>query len=448
MDEKKLQAELQHHVRNMLLPLFNRYQLDYSGLEAVLKWKPIVLIIGNYSSGKSTLINEIIGRNIQRTGQAPTDDSFTILTAYGSGDDEKEVPGSTLVNDETLPFARLKAFGEQFIAHFRLKKVNAPFLENMALIDSPGMLDAVTEKDRGYDYLAALGEFAKLADLVVLMFDPHKAGTISEAYSAIRSTLPDTAGEDRIVFVMSRIDECDNLSDLVRSYGTLCWNLSQMTGRKDIPTIYVTYAPDAAEPSETLSIWLRERDQLKKKILSAPGFRVNHILQDIDRQVNELQLVCEAMCSFSSMGRTILAGIGKFALVAGVTAFFSTEFILKGLVGVPEEPLVNALLRGTVGPQHLPVPLTGLAAVLFLCWLWFSRWSFPRLVRKCLANMDSLVHLDTSYRKNLWSKMGGKVDAMLRHARLSDVGGVHGRNLGKIRKFLTRDLQEYYSRIR
>lgn len=104
-----------------LLPLFKRYQLDYSDLESVLKWKPIVLVIGNYSSGKSTLINEIIGQELQRTGQAPTDDSFTIITSHGEGNGTKEVPGSTLVNDDTLPFYQFKAFGEQFISHFRLK---------------------------------------------------------------------------------------------------------------------------------------------------------------------------------------------------------------------------------------------------------------------------------------------------------------------------------------
>jgi GTPase SAR1 family protein len=448
MDEKKLQAELQQQVRHTLLPLFNRYGLDYSDLESVLKWKPIVLVIGNYSSGKSTLINELIGRNIQRTGQAPTDDSFTILTAHGRAEGEQEVPGATLVNDEALPFGRFKAFGEQFIAHFRLKKVDVPFLENMALIDSPGMLDAVTEKDRGYDYLAVLGEFAKLADLVVLMFDPHKAGTISETYTAIRSTLPDTSGEDRIVFVMSRIDECDNLSDLVRSYGTLCWNLSQMTGRKDIPTIYVTYAPDAAEPTEILSVWREERDLLKKKIFSAPGFRVNHILQDIDRQVNELQLICEAMHTFSTMGRNLLAGVGKFTLAAAIAAFFLTEPVVKGLTGVPDEPLISALLKGTATVQHLWLPLTGTAIVCFLAWLWFSRVSFPRLVGRCRARRATLATLDSSYKKNLWTKVDGKVDGLLARAGLADLGGVHGRNLNRIMRFLGRDLQDYYTRIR
>ncbi len=448
MDEKKLQKELQSKVSLKLMPLFERYRFDYSDLESVLKWKPIVLVIGNYSSGKSTLINELIGRNLQRTGQAPTDDSFTIITSYGEENGKEIVPGSTLVNDETLPFVHFKSFGEQFMAHFRLKKVNEPFLENMAIIDSPGMIDAVTEKDRGYDYLTVLGEFAKLADLVVLMFDPHKAGTISETYTTIRSTLPETSGEDRIVFVMSRIDECDNFSDLVRSYGTLCWNLSQMTGRKDIPRIFVTYAEGEAEPTGMLAAWSEERKLLKKRIFSAPEFRVYHILQDIDRQVNELQLICEAMHSFSNKGRKLLSKVGKFSLIAGLAAFFIVDVVSSSITGVPEEPLLAALVSGSASLQHLTLPLTSVALVCFLTWIFFTRWSFPRLVKDCRAHMADLVVLDTNYKKSLWDKVAGKVSELLSGAKVTELGGVHGRNLSKTRRFLDRDLQDYYDRIR
>ncbi|MBT6339816.1 MAG: dynamin family protein, partial [Desulfobacula sp.] len=207
MNEKVLQAELQSKVKKTLSPLFLKYHLNFSNLDAILKWRPIVLVIGNYSSGKSTLINELLGQDIQRTGQAPTDDSFTIITAGVAGEEAREIPGSTLVNDDTLPFGGFKKFGERFMSHFLMKKMENPVLENMAIIDSPGMLDSVTEKDRGYDYMAVLGEMANLADLIVLMFDPHKAGTIKETYTAIRSTLPEKSGEDRIIFVMSRVDE-------------------------------------------------------------------------------------------------------------------------------------------------------------------------------------------------------------------------------------------------
>jgi len=272
MNEKELQKQLQTKVKKKLEPLFAKYNMDFGGIDATLKWKPLVLIIGNYSSGKSTLINELIGQDIQRTGQAPTDDSFTIITS-DTGSEDVETPGSTLVNDPNLPFQHFKGYGEKLISHICMKQVNSPMLDNMAIIDSPGMLDATSEKDRGYDYMQVLGEFAKMADLIVLMFDPHKAGTIKESYEAIRNTLPEKSGEHRIVFVMSRIDECDNLSDFTRSYGTLCWNMSQMTGRKDIPHIFLTYAPGTVRSGHVAEGWPQEREELIEKITRASGFR-------------------------------------------------------------------------------------------------------------------------------------------------------------------------------
>lgn len=448
MDEKKLQIELQNRVQQKLLPLFIRYGLDYSDLESVLKWKPLVLLIGNYSSGKSTFINELLGQDLQRTGQAPTDDSFTIITSEGPDKGEGEIPGSVLVNDETLPFESFKAHGEQFIAHFRQKRVSAPFLENMALVDTPGMLDAVTEKDRGYDYMTVISDFAKLADLVVLMFDPHKAGTIKETYTAIRDTLPESSPEDRIVFVMSRIDECDNLSDLVRSYGTLCWNLSQMTGRKDIPHIFLTYSPAMAEQNTDLSSWSMERDQLKEKILTAPQFRINHILQNIDQQVNELQMISEAMAAFSKQGRELLANTAKFWIMAGVPAFFFTGLIMNKLTGFPEQTFLEAMINGSIDPSNLVIPASGVALVSLLSGLWFIKWSFPRFAGKCRESAANLVNLNTEYKRRLWTKVAVKVESLLNTATVKELLGCHIRNLDKIQRFIRKDLQEFYNKIR
>lgn len=448
MDEKALQAELQNKVKRSLSPLFSKYQLDFSNLESILKWKPIVLIIGNYSSGKSTLINELLGKDIQRTGQAPTDDSFTIITAGGAGEGTSEVPGSTLVNDETLPFGNFKKFGERFVSHFLLKKVDNPDLENMAIIDSPGMLDSVTEKDRGYNYMAAIGELANLADLIVLMFDPHKAGTIKETYTAIRSTLPEKSGEDRIIFVMSRIDECDNLSDLVRSYGALCWNMSQMTGRKDIPHIYLTYSPIAVEEAPMLASMARERDELIAKIMKAPSFRVNHILEDIDRQVNELQLVTEAMANFAKQGRHKLAKLSKFTLVCVLLVFFFGDMGMKAAISYPDELLLLSLLEGSFNPAQLILPGCLTALTIFIAWFCFSRLIFSSLRRHSIAQSMKLVTLDSVYKQNLWKKMEAKVKELLGKATPGDLWAGHARNLSKIRRFLHRNLQSYYDKIR
>ncbi len=449
MDEKELQNLLKNRIHQTLLPIFDKYNRDFSDLESLLKWKPIVLLIGNYSSGKSTLINELTGEDIQRTGQAPTDDSFTIITHEGADQAGEEIPGSSLVNDDNLPFSALKDLGEQLISHLQLKKVATPLLTDMAIIDSPGMLDSVTEKDRGYNYMAVISHLAKLADLVVLMFDPLKAGTIKETYTAIRDTLPESAGEDRLVFVMSRIDECDSTSDLVRSYGTLCWNLSQMTGRKDIPHIFLTCAPDGSGNSGLDSTpWSQERDQLKNKILTAPKFRVFHILQDIDRQVNELQLTCEAMSHFSQQVRTKLLDISKLAAVASILAFFFSGLLSKLLFDFPEVSLLEALLQGEASFLHLTFPLAGVTLVVMGFWAWLTRFTFPRLLRQRLENPRSLVSLESDYRRHLWEKVEPHVLGLLGSAGLGQIFAAHSRNLKKIKKFLGKDLKEFYEQIR
>ncbi len=442
-----MQKELQKKVKSQLQPLFSRYHIDFQGLESVLKWKPIVLIIGNYSSGKSTLINEMIGQNLQRTGQSPTDDSFTVIT-WDDGEGETEVPGANLVNDESLPFTSFKAYGKRFISHFCMKRVKADFLKDMVIIDSPGMLDSVAEKDRGYNYMTVLGEFAKLADLIVLMFDPHKAGTIKETYSAIRTTLPESSGEDRIIFVMNRIDECDHLSDLVRSYGTLCWNISQMTGRKDIPYIYLTYAPQLARSTEALSSWEGEREALKEKILQAPSFRLYHILEDVDRQVNELALVSEAMASFAAKVRRKFYANGRVTLLIAVLAFFLLGPICKVLFDTPKEVLISAILDGSVAPVHFLFPLAGALVVMLLSLFWFTRFTFPGLKKKWMEERVGLVSLDTEYKKNLWQSVEANVRDLVSAAKITEMGSTHSRNLRRIRRFLDHDLKNYYKKIK
>ena len=215
---ESLRQELVGIVEEKLSPLAEKYSYSKTRLEAGISWKPVVLVLGNYSSGKSTLINELIGADIQKTGQAPTDDSFTVITQAPAEQQDMVIDrdGMVLLNDPTYPFESFKKHGKRFASHFRLKSVKSDFLANLAIIDTPGMLDSVSEKDRGYDYQEVIGEMAKLADLILILFDPHKAGTIRETYQSLRETLPASTYEDRVMFVLNRVDECENLNDLLR----------------------------------------------------------------------------------------------------------------------------------------------------------------------------------------------------------------------------------------
>lgn len=455
--------ELGSILRWRLNSTFRRYGVSLDAVLTPLKWKPLVLVIGNYSSGKSTFINELLGRPVQRSGQAPTDDCFTIISRPFDGGGEREVPGSTVVNDERLPFMVLRQFGETLISHLRLKEVDVPLLGDMAIIDTPGMLDSVTEKDRGYDYLGVVGELARLADLVILMFDPHKAGTIKETYQAIRSTLPGSTGEDRVLFVLNRIDECDNVTDLVRSYGTLCWNLSQMTGGKDMPRIYLTFAAghryqtaeevvavesEASGMAPGVEIWSSERDELKKAVMDAPRMRLNHIHQEIDRGVRELALVVEAMASFRSRFNTRLVKVLRLGSVPALLVFFFGDLSLNLLAGFPRTTFLGALFSGSVSMNHLLGPLLGFFLVLAVCTVYVRRLLFPRFVKEALAGLDDLLPLETAYKRDIWRRVRGRVFSLVaEHGRRQLFTG-HRRDLKRIGQFLEKDLPRFHEQIR
>jgi len=397
-DEKAAKAlikKLDKLLRSRMAPIYKRYGVSMQDVLTPLMWKPLVLVIGNYSSGKSTFINELLDMPVQRTGQAPTDDCFTILTCPAEGESEEEVPGGTIVTDERLPFAPLMPFGEKLFAHLRLKKVKSPILENFAIIDTPGMLDSVTEKDRGYDYLGVIGELARLADLIILMFDPHKAGTIIETYQAIRSTLPGSTGEDRVLYVLNRIDECDNVPDLVRSYGTLCWNLSQMTGRK----LYLTFAAKEGDsPPQGVESWVSERDELKRAVETAPTMRINHVFQEAERGVRELDLQAEALAAFKNGFGVLAQKALKVGMLISLLVFWFGDLALKLVAGVPQKTLIGSLFSGPFDDSVLVFPSLAALLVLILTAVVINSFIFPRFK----TTTRVLSRIEEEGYKQLW----------------------------------------------
>jgi energy-coupling factor transporter ATP-binding protein EcfA2 len=403
---KALRMELLEMVEKQLTPVALHYEYSEIPLETNIKWRPLVLVLGNYSSGKSALINELLGADIQATGQAPTDDSFTILTCENAASqagrpiqvtDERD--GKFLLNDPEYPFETLKKHGQRFTAHFRLKKVNSPFLKNLAIIDTPGMLDSISEKDRGYNYQEVIGDLAQIADLILVLFDPHKAGTIREAHTSLRDTLPARTFEDRVIFVLNRIDECASLSDLLRVYGTLCWNLSQITGRKDIPMIRLTYSASAATDFKNRSgdtTYLKylenQREELKKAVSDAPQRRLDNLATFVETHSEHLSHFLEALVSYRVKLRTFRIKSGFLGFLGSLAASAGSTLLL--------------MLTGLLGGVDLPLLLStggGLAILVFVLWVSMGgKFLEPRFHTKQLENIDNLTKLKNQTRRDSW----------------------------------------------
>ena len=446
-----LRSDLLSMVEEYLTPVAMRYGYSEAPLEANIKWRPLVLVLGNYSSGKSTLINDFLGAKIQATGQAPTDDSFTVITYDGSvaADDRIQVTeerdGKFLLNDPEYPFESLRKHGQRFVSHFRIKKVNSPFLRNLAIIDTPGMLDSITERDRGYDYQDVIGDFAQIADLVLILFDPHKAGTVREAHTSLRDTLPDRTFEDRILFVLNRIDECASLIDLLQVYGTLCWNLSQMTGRKDIPTIHLMYSPQAAAKSEDnaerdtrfLKYLDNQREELKDAILQAPRHRLDHLAAFVETHGERLSHLLEALINY----RKLLRGMRLKNLLSGV--------LLSAVGGAAGAVLLMmAELLPAADQSLLLIVGGGIGTGIFLVWVTLlRRWFESRFHRKRMKQLDQLTPLENQTRRDSWqairnfainylSRSGGRFALAEVKRDYADVRKVYDRGAREIREAL------------
>ena len=279
-----------------------------------------------------------------------------------------------------------------------MKKVNASFLKHFAVIDTPGMLDSITKRARGYDYLQVIGDLAHMADLVLVLFDPHKAGTIREAHISLRDTLPAHTFEHRIFYVLNRIDECASLVDLLRVYGTLCWNLSQITGRKDIPPIRLTYSQHAAEQAHTLrkgaSEYLHhldnQREELKTALMQAPKYHLDNLATFLEIHSTCLTHLLEALLAYRRKRNNAFLRFLSAGFLAGIpVGVAATLFLLNS--GLPAPPDIIYLSGGISG------------LVFFILWGTFIRkYYLSRFHRRQMKNVDDLTPLENQTRKETW----------------------------------------------
>ena len=156
LDKEQFFDELKHLYRKKVLPLelssryaqFHSAPLNPADFEA----KPMVLLLGQYSVGKTSFIRSLLGRDFpgQRVGPEPTTDRFM---AVMHGPEERLVPGHALAMQADKPFRGVAAFGNNFLTKFEAAEVPAPILRNITLIDSPGILSGEKQRlGRDYDY--------------------------------------------------------------------------------------------------------------------------------------------------------------------------------------------------------------------------------------------------------------------------------------------------------
>jgi hypothetical protein len=125
---------------------------------------PMVMLLGQYSVGKTSFIEYLLGRSYpgqiiglllfffcifvcKCLGPEPTTDRFV---AVYYGEEENVIPGNTASMQQSLPFRSLEKFGNNFLNRFNVAQCKCPFLQSITLIDTPGVLSGEHQKSGRY----------------------------------------------------------------------------------------------------------------------------------------------------------------------------------------------------------------------------------------------------------------------------------------------------------
>ena len=225
--------------RTKLLPLeksclFGEFHSPYMN-SGDFDAKPMVLLIGQYSTGKTTFIRYLLERDFpgMRVGPEPTTDRFM---AVMHGPHEQTTPGNALTLNPKFQFKGLQSYGNSFLHRLEGSFLPCPVLESITLIDTPGILSGEKQRlHRGYDFEGVIGWFSERSDMIILLFDAHKLD-ISDEFCRVIDIIKKKYSKIRIV-----LNKSDMIStqQLMRVYGALMWSLGKILKMPEVIRVYI-----------------------------------------------------------------------------------------------------------------------------------------------------------------------------------------------------------------
>ncbi|ELP94307.1 EH domain containing protein, putative [Entamoeba invadens IP1] len=286
--------------------------------------KPMVLFLGQYSTGKTTFINYLLnydypGSNI---GPEPTTDGFM---AVMHGANNSVIPGNTLCVQSDKPFTSLSKFGNDFMAKFNGAMCNLPLLEHLTFIDSPGILSGEKQRiGRNYDFMEVVRWFAERVDMIVLVFDANKLDISDEFKRVIEAVKKHS---EKIKIVLNKADSITP-QQLMRVYGALMWSLGKVMQTPECLRVYVSsFWDQPLKDSMFVPLFESERDDLMRDLHDLPKLATTRKVNEICKRARIAKTNAYLVSYLRDQMPTFGKEKKKAELIAGMNDVFNAVMI-------------------------------------------------------------------------------------------------------------------------
>ncbi|XP_073504357.1 sarcalumenin isoform X2 [Phyllobates terribilis] len=233
---------------------------QYEITDGEITSKPMVLFLGPWSVGKSTMINYLLGLDETPhqlyTGAEPTTSEFTVLM---HGPKLKTIEGIVMAADSARSFSPLEKFGQNFLEKLIGIEIPHKLLERVTFVDTPGIIENRKQQERGYPFNDVCQWFIDRADLIFVVFDPTKLDVGLELEMLFRQL---KGRESQIRIILNKADSLAT-QELMRVYGALFWSLAPLINVTEPPRVYVSsFWPEDYHPETHKELFLKEEISL------------------------------------------------------------------------------------------------------------------------------------------------------------------------------------------
>eukprot|EP00039_Didymoeca_costata_P031438 m.34714 g.34714 ORF g.34714 m.34714 type:complete len:538 (-) comp8767_c1_seq1:1162-2775(-) len=276
--------------KSKIRPIEEMYKYSHSDnllSDAEFDAKPQIMLLGQYSVGKSTFIRYLLEQEYpgSHIGPEPTTDRFLCVM---HGAQERRTPGNALAVSADKPYRGLSQFGTSFLSKLECSQCSAPILENLTFIDTPGVLSGEKQRiGRAYDFTSVIEWFAEKSDLILLLFDAHKLD-ISDEFKRVIVALKNQ--DEKIRVVLNKADSIDTQA-LMRVYGALMWSLGKVKQTPEVTRVYISsFWEKDFQNTENQALFEKEREDLFKELRNLPRYSAIRKINDLVKRARHVKV--------------------------------------------------------------------------------------------------------------------------------------------------------------